>query len=206
MCCSSTTSTRRKPGPGELKIRVTSVTLNFNDLDGIHGRYKTVPRPVPYIPGMEVLGIVEAAGPGAEWWIGRRVVAIPSGAFGGYAEYVVAPGEHGVRDADRHARVRSGRDLHAVPPRVARALRARPAAAGRDAARARGRGRCGLGRDPARRARRRARVRDRGIGREAPSCASSSAPRSRSTTARTTSWMRCSTRPTAAASTSRSTR
>ena len=43
----------------------TSVTLNFNDLDGIHGRYKTVPRPVPYIPGMEVLGVVEAAGTAA---------------------------------------------------------------------------------------------------------------------------------------------
>ena len=79
------------PGDGELKIRVTSVTLNFNDLDGIHGRYKTVPRPVPYIPGMEVLGIVDDCGPGAESWLGRRVVAIPSGAFGGYAEYVVAP-------------------------------------------------------------------------------------------------------------------
>jgi NADPH2:quinone reductase len=79
------------PGAGELKIRVTSVTLNFNDLDGIHGRYKTVPRPVPYIPGMEVLGIVEECGTGAEAWHGRRVVAIPSGAFGGYAEYVVAP-------------------------------------------------------------------------------------------------------------------
>jgi NADPH:quinone reductase len=80
-----------EPGPDELKIRVTSVTLNFNDLDGIHGRYKTVPRPVPYIPGMEVLGIVEACGTGGDEWLGRRVVAIPSGAFGGYAEYVVAP-------------------------------------------------------------------------------------------------------------------
>jgi NADPH:quinone reductase len=80
-----------EPGAGELKVRVTSVTLNFNDLDGIHGRYKTVPRPVPYIPGMEVLGIVEESGAGAEGWLGRRVVAIPSGAFGGYAEYVVAP-------------------------------------------------------------------------------------------------------------------
>ena len=80
-----------EPGPGELKIRVTSVTLNFNDLDGIHGRYKTVPRPVPYIPGMEVLGVVEACGPTVESWLGRRVVAIPSGAFGGYAEYVSAP-------------------------------------------------------------------------------------------------------------------
>jgi len=80
-----------QPGAGELLIRVTSVTLNFNDLDGIHGRYKTVPRPVPYIPGMEVSGIVEACGTGVDRWLGRRVVAIPSGAFGGYAEYVVAP-------------------------------------------------------------------------------------------------------------------
>jgi len=79
------------PGAGELKIRVTSATLNFNDLDGIHGRYKTVPRPVPYIPGMEVLGFVDECGAGVEPWLGRRVVAIPSGAFGGFAEYVVAP-------------------------------------------------------------------------------------------------------------------
>lgn len=79
------------PGAGELKVRVTSLALNWNDLDGIHGRYRTVPRPVPYIPGMEVLGVVEACGAGAEAWLGRRVVAIPSGAFGGYAEVVVAP-------------------------------------------------------------------------------------------------------------------
>jgi NADPH2:quinone reductase len=80
-----------EPGEGEVRIRVKAVTLNFNDLDGIHGRYKTVPRPVPYIPGMEVLGIVDGYGTGAESWLGKRVVAIPSGAFGGYAEYVVAP-------------------------------------------------------------------------------------------------------------------
>jgi NADPH2:quinone reductase len=80
-----------QPGPDELSVRVSCVTLNFNDLDGIHGRYKTVPVPVPYTPGMEILGRVEAAGAGAESWIGKRVVAIPSGAHGGYAEYVVAP-------------------------------------------------------------------------------------------------------------------
>ena len=65
--------------------------MNFNDLDGIHGRYKTVRTPMPYIPGMEVMGTVDACGPGAEAWIGRRVVAIPSGAFGGYAEFATAP-------------------------------------------------------------------------------------------------------------------
>lgn len=79
------------PGPGELLIRVSAATLNFNDLDGIHGRYKTVPVPVPYTPGMEVLGRVEAAGDGAAGWAGTRVVAIPSGAHGGYAELAVAP-------------------------------------------------------------------------------------------------------------------
>jgi NADPH2:quinone reductase len=40
---------------------------------------------------MEVLGRVDAAGPAAEDWVGKRVVAIPSGAYGGYAEVVVAP-------------------------------------------------------------------------------------------------------------------
>jgi NADPH:quinone reductase len=79
------------PEANEIRVRVEAATLNFNDLDGIHGRYKTVPVPPPYTPGMEVLGRVEGAGPGADEWIGRRVVAIPRGAHGGYAEVVVAP-------------------------------------------------------------------------------------------------------------------
>jgi NADPH2:quinone reductase len=79
------------PGPGEVRIRVEATTLNFNDLDGIRGRYATVRVAPPYIPGMEVLGRVESAGDGADAWVGRRVVAIPSGAYGGYAEVAVAP-------------------------------------------------------------------------------------------------------------------
>ena len=43
-------------GPGEVRIQVDAITLNFNDIDGIHGRYRTVPVPAPYTPGMEVLG------------------------------------------------------------------------------------------------------------------------------------------------------
>lgn len=80
-----------EPAEREIRIAVEAATLNFNDLDGIHGRYKTVPVPVPYTPGMEVLGRVEACGPGAEQLLGRRVVAIPAGAHGGYADAVVAP-------------------------------------------------------------------------------------------------------------------
>jgi NADPH:quinone reductase len=79
------------PGPGEILVRVTASTLNFNDVDGVRGRYQTVRPPLPFIPGMEVLGTVEGAGEGAESWLGRRVVAVPNGAFGGYAQLVVGP-------------------------------------------------------------------------------------------------------------------
>src|SRR3954468_15879627 len=61
-----------QPGAGELLVRGSGVTLNFTDLDGIHGRYKTVPIPVPYTPGREILGRVERAGAGAESWVGTR--------------------------------------------------------------------------------------------------------------------------------------
>ncbi|HEX4490894.1 MAG TPA: NADPH:quinone oxidoreductase family protein [Acidimicrobiia bacterium] len=80
-----------EPGANEVLIRVEAVTLNFNDIDGIHGRYATVRTPFPYVPGMEVLGRVVGTGDGASTWRDRRVVAIPSGAYGGYAELVVAP-------------------------------------------------------------------------------------------------------------------
>jgi NADPH2:quinone reductase len=80
-----------EPGPGEVQIAVEAITINFNDIDGIRGRYRTVPIEPPYIPGMEVLGRVQAAGEGGAAMIGTRVCAIPAGAFGGYAEIAVAP-------------------------------------------------------------------------------------------------------------------
>ena len=139
-------------------MRVAAVTLNFNDLDGIHGRYKTVPTPVPYIPGMEVLGTVERGGAGTEAWVGATVVGIPAMAFGGYAEYAVVPAAMAFVMPD---------DI-ALPDAAAifmpfhlgwLALYERGRLQrGRDAARARRCGRRGLGRDPARRARRRARA------------------------------------------------
>jgi NADPH2:quinone reductase len=78
-------------GVGEILVRVEALTLNFNDIDGVRGRYRTVRPPLPYTPGMEVLGRVEAAGGGAESWVGKRVVSVPTGAFGGYAELAVGP-------------------------------------------------------------------------------------------------------------------
>lgn len=80
-----------EPGPGQVRIAVSHTVLNRNDVDGCRGRYRTVDPPLPYTAGMEVTGTVEAAGPGAETWLGRRVVACPDQAHGGYAERAVAP-------------------------------------------------------------------------------------------------------------------
>lgn len=79
----------RPPDFNEVRIRVESFSLNLNDIDIIRGRYLTLPLEPPFTPGMESVGVVEAAGPGAEHLLGQRVVGIPVFAHGGYAEYAV---------------------------------------------------------------------------------------------------------------------
>jgi NADPH2:quinone reductase len=80
-----------EPGPGQVRVAVTAGSLNFNDLDRCYGRITTIPMPPPFILGMDVCGVVDAAGDGGEKWIGQRVVAITQMAKGGLAEYALAP-------------------------------------------------------------------------------------------------------------------
>jgi len=82
-----------EPGPGTVRVQSRATVLNYNEVDGCRGRYLTVNPGVPYTLGMEVLGVVDAAGAGAESWIGRRVVATAAGAFGAHAEAVIAPAD-----------------------------------------------------------------------------------------------------------------
>lgn len=79
-----------QPQHNEVLVRIRAAALNFNEIDGCHGRYLTINPPLPYTLGMEGMGEVVAAGPGAEQWLGRRVVASAKWAFGGYADYVIA--------------------------------------------------------------------------------------------------------------------
>lgn len=51
------------PAKGELVLRVEAVGLNFADMLAIQGKYQVRQVP-PFIPGMEVSGVVEALGPG----------------------------------------------------------------------------------------------------------------------------------------------
>ena len=79
------------PEAGELRVRVEAIPLNLNDLERITGGNMMVRPELPYSPGMEVMGTVDECGPGLESLLGRRVVAMPKGAHGGYAEYAVCP-------------------------------------------------------------------------------------------------------------------
>lgn len=79
------------PGPGEVRVEVRAASLNFNDIDRCRGNLVSVPTPLPFTLGMDVCGTVDAAGEGAERWLGRRVVAITKGAMGGIAEHAIAP-------------------------------------------------------------------------------------------------------------------
>jgi NADPH2:quinone reductase len=80
------------PGPGELLVRVQAIPLNLNDLERITGGNMMVRHELPHAPGMEVLGVVEGCGAGAEARLGQRVAAMTKGAIGGYAEYAICPG------------------------------------------------------------------------------------------------------------------
>src|SRR6476659_3993122 len=80
-----------KPEAGELLIRVQAIPFNLNDLERITGGNMMVRPELPYSPGMEVMGVVDACGAGAEHWQGQRVVAMPKGANGGFAELAICP-------------------------------------------------------------------------------------------------------------------
>src|SRR5204863_929265 len=79
------------PDAGEVIVRVQAIPLNLNDLERITGGNMMVRPELPYSPGMEVMGIVDACGEGVEEWQGQRVVAMPKGANGGFAEYAICP-------------------------------------------------------------------------------------------------------------------
>jgi NADPH2:quinone reductase len=79
------------PEAGELLVRVQAVPLNLNDMERVNGKNMMVRPELPVTPGMEVMGVVAAGGAGVEDQVGRRVVAMPKQAVGGFAEYAICP-------------------------------------------------------------------------------------------------------------------
>jgi propanol-preferring alcohol dehydrogenase len=109
---------RPEPGPGQVLLRVSACGVCHTELDEIEGRMP--PPALPVVPGHQVVGLVEASGPGVTRWShGDRVgvawiyhacgqcpnclagqenlcpdfQATGRDAQGGYAEYMVAPAD-----------------------------------------------------------------------------------------------------------------
>lgn len=80
-----------EPGPGQVRIRVDAAGVNFVDALMAAGGYQLKPS-LPYTPGSEVAGTVDAVGAGVGGpLVGARVLA--SCGFGGFAEAVVVGAE-----------------------------------------------------------------------------------------------------------------
>lgn len=87
-----------QPGPGEVSIKVTAVSLNFSDTLVLRNRYQVTP-PLPFSPGAEIAGSVEVLGAGVtEFELGQRVVAFIGG--NGCREKVVTKASNAVAIPD----------------------------------------------------------------------------------------------------------
>ena len=65
-----------QPAPGEVQVRTTAVGVCGSDTHAVHGTHPFVP--LPYLPGHEVIGVVEQTGEGVDpAWTGRRVTVEP---------------------------------------------------------------------------------------------------------------------------------
>jgi NADPH2:quinone reductase len=100
------------PGPGELRIRVRAAGVGATDLTMLAGSYGYAPK-MPFVPGYEVAGVVDALGAGVTGFAtGQRVAALT--VYGAFAEYLVRGAQHflpipdGVSDVEAAAIILNG--------------------------------------------------------------------------------------------------
>jgi len=97
----------QEPGTGELRVRVRAAGVGSTDLMMLRGSYLYAPE-VPFVPGYEIAGVVDAIGPGVEGFrLGQRVASLT--VHGGFGEMLVRDAAHflpipdGVSDRDAAA-------------------------------------------------------------------------------------------------------
>ena len=81
---------RPEPGPTEVRVAVGAAGINYADLLQSYGSYGDgSSMPLPFRPGLEFAGAVQAVGSEvARWKVGDRVMGLHMGCF---AEEVVVP-------------------------------------------------------------------------------------------------------------------
>jgi len=76
-----------EPGPGEVRIAIRAASLNFPDILIVQGKYQFKPA-LPFVPGSEYSGLVDAVGAGVtQFKVGDAVAAM--GSTGGFASHAV---------------------------------------------------------------------------------------------------------------------
>ena len=81
------------PEADRIVVEVRACALNFADSLLCRGTYQESP-PLPFTPGLEIAGVVRAAGPDATHAVGDRVTGSPLLPHGGLAELAVAASGH----------------------------------------------------------------------------------------------------------------
>jgi len=76
------------PGPGQVLIEIKAASLNFPDLLIVQNKYQMKP-PLPFVPGSEYAGVVQAVGDGVTNLKPGQNVACLSGT-GGFGTHVIA--------------------------------------------------------------------------------------------------------------------
>jgi NADPH:quinone reductase-like Zn-dependent oxidoreductase len=79
-----------EPGPGEVRIKVLAAGTGFTDTFIRRGRYPAYKGPLPFTPGYELVGVIEAVGPGVTALRPGEMVADLC-VVGGYAQYAIRP-------------------------------------------------------------------------------------------------------------------
>ena len=77
------------PKAGEVLIEIKAASLNFPDLLIVQNKYQMKP-PLPFVPGSEYAGVVQAVGEGVKHLVVGQNVACLSGT-GGFATHTIAP-------------------------------------------------------------------------------------------------------------------
>ena len=78
-----------EPKAGEVRIRIEAASLNFPDLLIVQNKYQMKP-PLPFVPGSEYAGVIEAVGEGVTNLQVGQAVACLSGT-GGFGTHTLAP-------------------------------------------------------------------------------------------------------------------
>ena len=80
-----------EPGPGQVRLAVRAASLNFPDILIVQNKYQFKP-PLPFVPGSEYAGVVEAVGTGVtQVMVGDAVAALAG--TGGFGTHAIVPAD-----------------------------------------------------------------------------------------------------------------